>query len=241
MKRLAIFAAIALATIALPAAAADLPTKAAKTPSFFTPYNGSGFYVGLEGGGGAGSAGVSGVPGVNNAALTVTQGFVGGIVGYSSDMSNGRRYWFAEGDFGWNNLNGNTSGFSLTGPVTIQLLAGIGAPASEILAFLPTFGLTAPTLPATPAGVTTSNPHINVGVGVDIQDVSAAYALSNNNTWQFAPLVFLGVESQLSTGGVLGARLEYVLQTDAACVGVPNGVACTKTDGMVRAKALFKF
>ncbi len=230
----------ALALMAGTANAADLPSLPAKAPvkqTFFTPYNGSGFYVGLEAGGGAGSAGVSGVQGVNNAALTVTQGLVGGILGYSSDMANGQRYWFVEGDVGWNNFNGNTAGFSLTGPVSIQMLAGVGAPASQILAFLPTFGITPPTLPSLPAGVTSSNPHIYIAAGVDIEDVSLAFNATSHSDWQFAPMVALGVESQLSTGGVLGARIEEVINSDAVCLGGQ----CTSVDLLTRAKVLYKF
>lgn len=222
-----------------PALAADLPVKApvAQAVPFYAPYNGSGWYFGLEAGGGAGSAGVSGVPGVNNAALTVTDGLVGGIVGFSSDMSNGQRYWFAEADIGWNNLNGNTAGFSLTGPLTLQGLVGVGAPASQVLAWLPTFGLTAPTLPGLPPGVTASNPHVYFAAGVDISDISTSFNLASNTDWQFAPLVAMGLESQLSSGGTIGARVEDVFQASAVCVGGQ----CSKMGNLIRAKVLLKF
>jgi hypothetical protein len=177
------------------------------------------------------------VPGVNNASLTTTQGLVGGIVGYSSDMAAGARYWFAEGDIGWNNFNGNTSGFAISGPVTIQILAGVGAPASEILSVLPTFGLSAPTLPVI-GGATQTNPHIYAALGVDISDVSASFGAIRNTDWQVSPLVALGIEANLSTGGVIGARIEEVIETDSQCIGA---AICSKQTNLTRAKVLYKF
>lgn len=238
MKRIILAAVVA--ALSMPAIAADLPVlpvKAPKAQGFFAqPYAGSGWYIGLEAGGGAGSANVTGVPGVNNAALVTSQGLVGVIAGYSSDMSNGARYWFAEGDIGWNNFNGNTAGFSFTGPVTMQGLVGIGAPASQILSVLPTFGLVAPTLPNIPGAVQT-NPHIYFAAGVDVSDITANFGSGGNSVWQFAPMVAMGIESQLSTGGVIGARIEDVITQNSACVG---GV-CGSQSNLVRAKVLYKF
>lgn len=247
MRILALAAAIAAAALALEPAQAQTsqaptvpaPTAtptAAKPIPFVTPYNGSGWYTGIEFGGGAGSAGVSNIPGVNSASLTATQGLAGVIVGYSSDMSNGARYWFAEVDLGFNNLNGNTAGFSIGGPFTGQFLIGAGAPASQILSVLPTFGITAPTLPQV-QGATESNPHVYLAAGVDISDVSAAYGAASNSAWQFAPLVAVGIEAQLSSGGVIGARIEDVIQTNSVCVGA----SCASLSNLVRAKLLYKF
>lgn len=236
MRRIVLAAMAAL--FCGPAMAADLPVKTAVAPKGFfgLPYAGSGWYIGLEAGGGAGSANVSGVPGVNNAALVTSQGLVGVIAGYSSDMSNGQRYWFAEGDVGWNNFNGNTAGFSFTGPVTMQFLAGIGAPASQILSVLPTFGLVAPTLPNI-AGAVQTNPHVYFAGGVDISDISANFGSVGQNNWQFSPLVAIGIEATLSTGGVIGARIEDVITQSSVCVG---GVCGSQTN-LVRAKVLYKF
>ncbi|HLH92055.1 MAG TPA: hypothetical protein VKX28_26785 [Xanthobacteraceae bacterium] len=247
MRIVALAASLALAALAIgPAyaqstaapAPAPIPAPRITAPAnvFAAPYSGSGWYLGLEAGGGTGSVNVGNIPGVNSASLTTTQGLIGGIVGYSSDMSNGARYWFAEADLGWNNFNGNTQGFALGGPFTGQLLVGAGAPASQVLNMLPTFGLTAPTLPQVP-GATQTNPHLYLAAGVDISDVSAAYQQASHTAWQFSPMVALGIEAQLSTGGTIGARLEDVLQTDSVCVGA----ICAKQSNLVRAKVLYKF
>lgn len=235
--RLALGLALAAAAACAPAIAADMPLKAPASQGFFgLPYAGSGWYIGLEAGGGAGSAGVSGVSGVNNASLVTSQGLVGVIAGYSSDMSKGQRYWFVEGDIGWNNFNGNTAGFSFSGPVTMQFLAGVGAPASQILSILPTFGLVAPTLPVIP-GATQTNPHVYLAAGVDVSDISANFGNAGNKDWQFSPLVAIGIEATLSTGGVFGARIEDVITQNSVCVG---GV-CGSQSNLVRAKVLYKF
>ncbi len=227
----------ALAVLCLPglACAADLPPVKAQ-PNFFGPYNGSGWYIGIEAGGGASKADVSGIPGVNPASVVSAQGFIGGVLGYSSSMANGARYWFAEADVGWNNINGNTSGFSMSGPVTVQLLAGVGAPAAQLLSILPTFGLTPPTLPQI-GGATQSNPHVYLAPLLDISDVSANYGQASNMVWQFAPGIALGLDAQLSTGGVLGARVETVFQMDGTCVGA----VCRDPATVVRAKTIYKF
>lgn len=234
MKRLAL-ACLALLAPAV-ASAADLPTLPTKAPLFATPYNGAGMYFGLEAGGGASSADVTGIPGVNPASLVSAQGLAGVIVGYSTPMANGQRYGFLEGDFGMANINGNSQGFSLSGPVTIQLLAGFGAPASQVMSFLPTFGISVPTLPVI-GGATVSDQNIYLAGGVDISDVSANFGPDSHRVWQFAPLMAIGIEGKVSTGGVIGARLEEVFQMDGTCVGA----ICRDPAMLTRAKVLYKF
>jgi len=216
--------------------AADLPPLAKASPLFATPYNGSGMYFGLEAGGGASTADVSGIPGVNPSSLVSAQGLAGVIVGYSTPMANGQRYGFVEADVGANNINGNSQGFSLSGPVTIQILAGFGAPASQIMSFLPTFGIVSPTLPL-PGGATVSDQSIYLAGGVDISDVSANFGGASNRVWQFAPLFAMGIEGKVSTGGVLGARIEEVFQMDGTCIGA----ICRDAAMLTRAKVLYKF
>lgn len=232
---------ILLTTIALlvggPVFAADMPTKATPPTLFGGPYNGSGMYMGVEAGGGASSADVKGIPGVNPASLVSAQGLAGVIIGYSTPMLNNQRYGFLEADIGWNNINGNTQGFSVSGPVTIQLLAGYGAPASQVMSFLPTFGITVPTLPLLPQGVTASDMHVYLAGGVDITDVSLNFGATSNRIWQVAPLLAVGMEAAVSTGGVLGARVEEVMQVDGLCIG---GV-CRDPAMLTRAKVLYKF
>lgn len=238
MKRFLIACLLALAAAEGfgAAYAADLPPLKAP-PLFATPYNGAGMYFGLEAGGGASTADVSGIPGVNPSSLVSAQGLAGVIVGYSTPMANGQRYGFLEGDFGMNNINGNSQGFSLSGPVTIQVLGGFGAPASQVMSFLPTFGLSVPTLPALPGGATLSDQNIYLAGGVDISDVSANFAGTSNHAWQFAPLLAVGIEGKVSTGGVIGARIEEVFQMDGTCVGA----ICRDAAMLTRAKGLYKF
>lgn len=219
------------------ARAADMPVKAQPAPAFFGPYNGSGYYVGVEMGGGMSNADVTGITGVNPASLVSAQGLAGVLIGYSTPMQGNQRYGFLEADLGWNNVNGNSQGFSLSGPVSIQLLAGYGAPASQLMSFLPTFGFSVPTLPTPPNGASTSNPHSYLAFGIDISDRSADFGATSNHVWQFAPLLGVGMEAQLATGGTIGARFEEVFQMNSTCVGA----VCSGAANLHRVKAIYKF
>ena len=81
------------------------------------PYNWTGFYVGINGGGGWGSSTWSNPAGTADADLA--GGVVGGTLGYNYQM--GQTVFGLEGDLDWSNIRGSTStglcaGISLRNP-----------------------------------------------------------------------------------------------------------------------------
>jgi len=106
MKRL-FLAAVALVALAGPASAADLPpgpTPYYKAPAFVPPlYTWSGFYLGVNGGGGLGGSAWD-----TTNAFNISGGLVGGTIGYNYQF--GHAVVGAEGDIDWSGIKGSTSG-----------------------------------------------------------------------------------------------------------------------------------
>jgi outer membrane immunogenic protein len=105
MKRLCL-ALIGLMALAGTAAAADLsrpaPAPYYKAPPAFVPYNWTGFYVGINGGGAIGSSSWN-----SNGSRDISGGLVGGTVGYNYQM--GWAVLGAEGDIDWSGIKGTTN------------------------------------------------------------------------------------------------------------------------------------
>ena len=104
MKRV-FLVTLALMTLTGAAAAADLP--AAPVPYYKAPYaapfyNWTGFYVGVNGGGGFGRSTWDSTGGFD-----LTGGLVGATVGYNYQM--GRAVIGAEGDIDWSGMSGSTT------------------------------------------------------------------------------------------------------------------------------------
>jgi outer membrane immunogenic protein len=88
--------------------AADLPRRQAmpaKAPVFEAPYNWTGFYVGINGGGGWGHSSWSNSFGTADANLS--GGLVGGTIGYNYQM--GQAVFGLEGDLDWSNIRGTAN------------------------------------------------------------------------------------------------------------------------------------
>ena len=85
------------------ASAADMPTKA---PAYQAPaaYNWTGFYVGINGGGGWGRSNWDGIP---TGSFNTSGGLIGGTLGYN--WQTGPWVLGLEGDIDWANINGNSS------------------------------------------------------------------------------------------------------------------------------------
>jgi outer membrane immunogenic protein len=100
------------------AAAADLPAKA---PVYKAPiavaYNWTGFYVGINGGGGWGSSNWDGLP---TGTFNTSGGVIGGTIGYN--LQNGPIVWGIEGDLDWASISGssNTPAALCTAPCTTK-------------------------------------------------------------------------------------------------------------------------
>jgi outer membrane immunogenic protein len=102
MKRLCL-ALIGLMALAGTAAAADLsrpaPAPYYKAPPAYAPYNWTGFYVGLNGGGAFGSSSWD-----LNGSRNISGGLVGGTVGYNYQW--GQAVFGVEGDIDWAAISG---------------------------------------------------------------------------------------------------------------------------------------
>jgi outer membrane immunogenic protein len=104
MKRLYL-ACVGVVALAGTAAAADLPRPAPVyapiAPVYAPAYTWSGFYLGVNGGGGWGRSNWNSTGGFN-----VSGGLVGGTVGYNYQI--GQAVLGVEGDIDWADVNGNT-------------------------------------------------------------------------------------------------------------------------------------
>ena len=106
MKRV-FFALVGLAALTGTAAAADLPPRPAPAPYYKAPvalpvYNWTGFYIGINGGGGFGRSRWDSTNSFNTSG-----GLVGGTVGYNYQFGQG--VVGLEGDIDWANINGTTN------------------------------------------------------------------------------------------------------------------------------------
>src|SRR4051794_26134928 len=100
MKR-TILATIGMLVLAATANAADLPRRydpvPQRAPAFMPVYNWTGFYVGINGGGGWGSSRWD-----STDRFDLSGGMVGGTVGYN--WQNGQWVFGLEGDMDWANI-----------------------------------------------------------------------------------------------------------------------------------------
>jgi outer membrane immunogenic protein len=105
MKRFVVACVGLLALVAGAASAADLPPRYAqpyRAPVYSPVYNWTGFYVGLNGGGGWGR---SQWDGVNK--FDVSGGLIGGTIGYNWQFN--QFVIGAEGDLDWTSIRGTTT------------------------------------------------------------------------------------------------------------------------------------
>jgi len=106
MKRV-FLALVGLAALTGTAAAADLPPRMAPAPYYKAPaevqvYNWTGFYIGINGGGGFGRSQWD-----STGSFDVSGGLVGGTVGYNYQF--GQAVVGVEGDIDWADINGTTN------------------------------------------------------------------------------------------------------------------------------------
>jgi hypothetical protein len=223
-----LLAATAIAALAMPAAAADMPLKA-RALSLPTAYPlTSGFYfgVGTLGGGGTVSATV---PGVNSNSLVSNQIGVAGILGYVWNAPNSQYFAGVEGWFGWQNFNGSAPGFSLTGPATFTQRVLIGAPLTDIAALFPSLNLAVPPFPPLPGGQVASNikPYLFGSLTEDDITIDIA-GMGSNKDWRLSPGVGIGMLGQLTSGSVVDVFAMTKFPQKGVCTGpgVVSGQAC---------------
>jgi len=250
MRKLILTAA--LASLALPAYAADLMPLKAPAASVFSGYpQGSGFYFGLNSALGAGQAnGVVATTAAANAGTLVTQmGELGITAGYTWAMSGKPVWWAVEGTFDFSNINAqnagvlNGGGLSLTGPADFTQIAIFGAPFSAIAGLIPNFNFNFPALPAVlPTGVTASNGNAYIFLGAYEQDISANFNQATAKTWLVGLTTGVGTRWLLNNSTALDIRFEYRAPTQSECVNnfqVISGCAGMGSSYWARTAVLF--
>jgi outer membrane immunogenic protein len=108
MKRFVMAGVVALAAVSTVANAADLGrhrAMPAKAPLYAAPYNWTGLYVGINGGGAWGNSQAS-VP-FPSGSFDTSGGLVGGTVGYNWQM--GQIVFGLEGDADWSGIKGSAA------------------------------------------------------------------------------------------------------------------------------------
>lgn len=209
-----------------PASAADLHLKSPLLTQAYPSTEGFYFGIGTLGGGGSVSASV---PGVNTNSLVSNQIGVAGILGYAWNVPNSQLFAAVEGWFGWQNFNGSTQGFSLTGPATFTQRVMLGAPLSDIAALFPNLPVTPPPFPTLPGGQAASNvkPYLFGSLSEDDITIDVA-GNGSNRDWRFSPGVGVGALAQLTSGSVVDvfAMTKFPQKGICAGPGVVPGQPC---------------
>ncbi len=173
MKRLCIaFAGVTFALAALmgSAAAADLrpaPAPYYKAPVVIPAYNWTGFYVGVNGGGGFGGSNWD-----STGSFNLSGGLIGGTVGYNYQW--GQAVLGVEGDIDWTNIKGSTTAFCAPGCQTANSWLStarvrLGYAADRFMPYVTgggAFGNIKATVPGLP-GATDTNAGWTVGGGIE--------------------------------------------------------------------------
>lgn len=225
-------------------AAADMPVKA-PVNNFLAgyPYSGSGFYFGLYTEGGGGSVNGS-VPGVGSASLTLNSASVGGSVGHVWASPKVPAFVAVEAMFGWTNFNGNSQGFSLSGPASFEQRFLLGTPLANFLSLLPNLpniGTVAP-FPSLPGGATVTNAHPYIMAAIHEDDISLNFpGLAANREWRVAPAIGIGMMGQLTDVVAIDAWVETVFPDKASCVGPVGGTACGGLGQQVKVGLALKY
>src|ERR1700759_5062544 len=171
MKRM-FFALAGLAAMMGTAAAADLPPRPAPAPYYKAmvppPFSWTGFYVGINGGGGFGRSAWDSTGGFNTSG-----GLVGATAGYNYQI--GQAVVGIEGDIDWANINGTTNTFCALGCKTsdhwLSTLPGrVGYAADRFMPFISGGLALGDIRAATPgfAGANTTNAGWTVGGGLEV-------------------------------------------------------------------------
>jgi hypothetical protein len=217
------------------AKAADLATKAisnALTSGY--PTTRCGFYYGIGTGGNAGA--------VNGAVVgtQIVQGDLDAIVGYTCPFAQ-NAFWFAEGSFGFANLNGNVNGLALSGPLVAIERFGVGSPINTMLvSILPNSNnISLPSLPLLPANLTTSPGNGYLFAGLVEQDIGAQIAALSGHQWVIAPMIGIGLLTRVSNGSVIDTWAGWQMNSNSFCPG--GGQSCAKLGNMARVGVSIKY
>ena len=227
--------AFALSLFLAPRAqAADVSGAAAINKALTAGYpTKCGFYYGIGTGGNAGA--------VNGAAVgtQIVQGDLDAIVGYTCPFAT-NAFWFAEGSFGFANLNGSSNGIALSGPLVFIERFGAGSPINSIMAN-PFANLNAsmPSIPLLPTGVTTSPGNGYFFAGMVQQDIGAQIGALSGHQWVIAPLIGLGVLTRASNNVMIDTWAGWQMNSNSFCPG--GGTSCARLGNMARVGVSLKY
>ncbi len=217
MKKNVFLLAALAASFALPALAADLPTKAPALPYQY-PTAKCGLYYGVDAGGSTGAI-------ANSVAGTqMTQGYVGLTVGWSCPAGT-VGFWYADADFDFHNINGgNTQGLSaFGGPALFKQRFGFGMPFDKLIAAIPGLSQLQSQLPsisnALPTGQNVVSSNASLYLSPTWDDVGAKLGLQNFQTFEFGLDVGISVKTLISNGMVLEPYVQTLLPNTAQCIG----------------------
>ncbi len=228
--------AFLLSAFLVPSAfAADIAVKAINNAlSAGYPSTRCGIYYGIGTGGNAGS--------VNGAAVgtQIVQGDIDAIVGYTCPFAT-NAFWFAEGSFGFSNLNGSSNGLALSGPLVAIERVGAGSPINALLGGLLPSNLNPalPSIPLLPAGVTTSTGSGYLFAGLVEQDIGAQVLTGSGHQWVVAPLLGVGLLTRASNNVMIDTWAGWQMNSNSFCPG--GGNICAKLGNMARVGVSLKY
>lgn len=210
-----------LAAFPFSALAADvLATKAPAAFSFKGYPVDSGLYFGLNGAIAGGSAnGVStSTTSANTGKLFTAEGDLGFNLGYVLAKT-GQPVWYAvEATFDWSNINGQTQGFSVSGPWNFEQIAILGAPWDQVVSLIPNLtGVSFPGLPQLPSNLQAGPGAVYVFGGLREQDVSSNFNVGSGHGWMLAGIAGVGSRWKLSNFSALDVRAEYISPSNSIC------------------------
>jgi hypothetical protein len=228
---LALIASIGISSFAY---AGDLATKAINSAMSAGYPTKCGFYYGIGTGGNAGA--------VNGAAVgtQIVQGDLDALIGYTCPFAQ-NAFWFAEGSFGFANLNGSSNGLALSGPMVAIERVGVGSPLNNMIGgILPASNF--PTLPSIPAlsnGVTVSPGNGYLFAGMVEQDIGAQIGLLSGHQWVVAPIIGAGMLYRTSNQAMIDVWAGWQMNSNSFCPG--GGSSCAKLGNMARVGVSFKY
>lgn len=254
MRKYTVLLAMLLGVFALPALAANLPLKA-PAPVYSGYPAISGWYFGLYSEVGAGSSTITdpAVVGASTGKVFDASADFGGLVGYvrcsgagSPAMPNASGFCISvEASVGWQNLNAQSTGLSITGPLVLGQGVSVSTPLSNIISMLPSFNIfgNAPTpgLPALPSGVTAGSGTLGLWLGVKEQDVSAQFLTSAAKAWAISFEVGPEMRWRLSNNMAAVVRTVYVPPTNEFCVASGRNQNCAGIGQGLFTKVMFDY
>ena len=194
--------AIVALALGTPVLAADLPVKAPvlKAPPPIA-YNWTGFYLGIEGGGGWGRARHTDSGGFDNGGYDVSGALIGGTVGYNWQVNHA--VFGLEGDGSWASIKGSTPGNG----TLLGICGGVPAICSSELQALGTVRARAGLafdrfLPYVTGGLAVGSIHGHEGTGPGFG------AFGDGTTTVAGWTVGAGIEAMLSSNW--SAKVEYL-------------------------------